>query len=149
MPINAGEKITAANTAWDIGGVALTDLTAGVLVDTYQPWGGEQIQFPNPGVPVKVSGQLSGRVFNLTDADQNGMGRVLISLDGGATFTSGNEPFVGTGSNAGGRGGFASSHFVRSSGAPTGDIVIKAEARGSSVNNDYRDGFLIAYMLPQ
>ncbi|PXY25143.1 hypothetical protein BAY59_24260 [Prauserella coralliicola] len=147
MPINAGEKITAANTSWDMGGVALTDLTSGVVANTYQAWGSESVQFPSPGVPVKVSAQLTGRVFNTTDADANGMGRVLISIDGGATFTSGNEPFVGTGNNAGGRGGFASSHYVE--GTPTGDIIVKAEARGSDADNDYMNGFLTALMLPQ
>lgn len=145
MP-QAGDDITAALLTWDQGGTTLSNDSASAI-NTWEQYGSETIQFSNPGVAVKITAHLCGRILNTTDTNTNGTARCAISFDGGSTFTSGNEPFVSSGTDSGGRGGYASAHYR--AGTPSGDIIVKAELRTSDTTNAFNDGFLTAILTPQ
>lgn len=148
MPINAGQRITAARLNWDSDDATLSDDTA-AAVNTWEQWGTETITFPNPGVAVKVKAWLTGRIYNIVDATSNAQYRVSISFDGGSTFTTGQAaPInVGTGSGDTERLPAAQMHFRDDT--PTGDIVVKAELRADDLSVNFTIGTLMADMIPQ
>lgn len=148
MPIAAGEKITAARLNWDSDLVTLSSDNA-AMINTWEQWGSEVITFDNPEVPVKVSAIVLGRAFNNTDATSNPRVRVAISLDGGASYTSGQELTfnAGTGGGAGAR--IATGGMHQREGTPTGDIVIKAELRTDDLSVTFDSAAIDAKLIPQ
>lgn len=148
MSIAAGQRITAARLNWDSDGTTLSNSTPSSTAE--RDWGTETITFPNPGVPVKVTAQVTGR-SSTTTAGATQTTRVKVSFDGGASFTEGNAVITNaldTGASSFGRGACLASHHR--SGTPTGDIVVKATAASSaSTTPQAAEGFLTAQMIPQ
>lgn len=144
----AGEKITAARLSQDSDGVTLTDSTPASTAE--RDWGTETITFPNPGVPVNVSAQVTGRCVSTT-AGSFQTTKVAISFDGGSTFTTGNAPIsnaLDTSATGTGRAAVAASHHR--SGTPTGSIVIKSLVTSSAATTPVaQNGFLTASVVPQ
>lgn len=146
MAFRAGQRVTAASLSWDTDATTLTDDTASAT-GTWEQWGSEQIQFPDPGLPVKVRAWLTGRFVNTADTDSNAAARVLISLDGGGTFTAANTPGANVGTSVGTRATAVAANFVE--GTPSGDIVVKAELLVSDTSISCQDGYIMADVFPQ
>lgn len=148
MVWRAGDKITAARLNQDSNGTTLTNSTPSSTAE--RDWGSETITFPNPGVAVKVTAQVTGR-SSTTTAGAMQITRVKISFDGGSTFTEGNAVdtnALDTGATGTGRGACLASHYR--AGTPTGDIVVKATAESSAATTPIAtDGYLTASMVPQ
>lgn len=145
MSILAGQQITAARLNWDSGGTTLSDQIP--VATGLQDWGTETVTFPNPGIPVNVTAQLTGRLLGSVNGTTGNV-QVEISFDGGATFTVGNNPQLNTTEAAATyRAGCAASHHRE--GTPTGDIVVKARCNPSATTVSFRSGFIIALMVPQ
>lgn len=145
MPILAGQKITAARLNWGSDGSTLSDLIPAAT--GLQDWGTETLTFPNPGIPVNVTAQLTGRVLGSVNGT-TGTPQIDISFDGGATFTAGNAPQLNT-TEAGATNRESLSVSHHREGTPTGDIVVKARANPSATTVSFRSGFLTALMVPQ
>lgn len=145
MSINAGARITAAHLSHATKGVVLTNssLTA---TETFTAWGTEYLAFTNPGISVQISAFVCGRLSNDVDANVNGAARVLISLDGGSTWTDGGSPFIRIGTSVGSWGGITAAHTAE--GLPTGEVRVKVEFRGSDTDVKADNGRLTAWMLP-
>lgn len=135
-----------------IDGTTLTDKTTFSLVDTWEDWGTEVVTITDPGVDMAISAQASG---SIEDTSGNGGGegrmRVGISLDGGTTYTFGNEPIADVYDLSAdiGFASLAAVHFR--SGTPTGDIKIKVQAMiiGGVVGDiDFTDGGLTVQAVP-
>lgn len=150
MAISAGQRITAARLLNDSDFTTLTDDTA-AAANTWEDWATETITFTNPGVAVKVSAVLNGRVNNATDASTTATWRIAISFDGGSTFTTSTPPTalaqVGTGSGAAQRFPVAAS-FHRD-GTPTGNVVIKAQLQTSDTTTTFTNGSLLAQIAAE
>lgn len=143
----AGETITAARLSQDSDAITLTDTTTFTVAGGFEQWGTEEVTFTNPGVAVKVSAWLSGRLSNTVDADTAGVVRLGISFNGGSTFTFGNSPEVNVGTGQGKRHHVGAQHHR--TGTPTGSIVIKAEVDVNDADVDGHSGHIIAIMVPQ
>lgn len=149
MPISAGQRIKAARLNWDSDFTELTSTTPSAAA-TMTNWGTETIIFANPGVAVKVLATVSGRAFDLTAATVFARYQVMISFDGGSTFTSTTYLDIAIGDSTGDqhRSAIAGQHFRE--GTPTGDIVVKAQCYSSGANDiTFAPGFLSAQMIPE
>lgn len=146
MAINAGQRITAGLLSADAGGTTLTNDTPAV-VNTWEDWGTEVVDFADPGVPVRILASAFGRLNKSTAGINIGGIRILISLDGGSTFNIGTAPFGSVGDTAGVRAPISTGHVV--SGTPTGLVRIKVQLNASSTAVDFMDGFLQAQLIPQ
>lgn len=145
MSIKAGTTITTAHLSHTAPGVVLSAHTL-TATGVWEQWGTETITIPNPGVAIEISAMSTGRWNNSTDATAVATPRVLISLDGGSTFTAGDPKWGSFGTSYGVWLPMAASHIA--AGTPTGDIVIKAEVRGDSLNTSALNGLLTATMIP-
>jgi hypothetical protein len=93
--------------------------------------GTASITIPNPGIPVMVTAAYNGFGQNFS-AITFAEARVAISFDGGSSFTAGVQAgaVFGQGGSNYNRGNLSASWFR--SGTPTGNIVIKMEAKSDS-----------------
>ncbi len=134
-----------------IDGGTLTDKTTFSAVDTWEDWD-TAITITDPGVAVAISAQATG---SIEDTSGNGGGegrmRVGISIDGGSTYTFGNEPIADV-DDLSADIGFASLGAVHfRSGTPTGDILVKVQAMiiGGVIGDiDFTDGGLTIQTVP-
>lgn len=148
MSWRAGQRITAARLSQELDGTDLSSTTPGTAA-TWTQWGSETVVFPNPGVPVKVKAELTGRTFRSTASNSNVDARLAISLDGGANFTTSNPFTTNAGNVAGSNQRAAMARTLTVSGTPTGDIVIKAECQTSVTSTDFANGRIDAQVIPQ
>lgn len=145
MAINAGQRITAGLLSADSDGTPITNDTL-AAANVWEQWGTETVTFANPGVDVKVLANLSGYLLDASAATHVGRVRIGISLNGGSTYNTGNEPQGSVGSGAGARTPISSGH--KHSGTPTGNIVVKAEFFGSTTDVQALAGFLQVDLKP-
>jgi len=123
--------------------------------NTWGNWGSSLI-LPNPGVSCLVYAWGTGWFLN-DGGGTVGRMRVSISLDGGATWSSGLEVSDqagmvpnGGGTSATRRGSFSPVHFEQ--GTPSSNVMIKAECLwsdgGLGGDPDFYSGSIVGLVLP-
>lgn len=125
----------------------LTNDSAATL-STWEDWGTETISLADPGLPIKVSAIFTGYTSAPTGR-RDCAARVLISLDGGSSFTSGGETFNNTGATDVRKGALSCQHYR--TGTPTGNVVIKVQLNqnvlGTAGDVDFVNGAITAFMV--
>jgi len=87
----------------------------------------------NPGVPVSVTAVWTGWHQNFSIIAIT-FARVAISLDGGASYTTGAEPRTVAGQGGSNYNSQSAAASHARSGTPTGDIKIKAQFKSDNIN---------------
>lgn len=140
------------------GRQTLPDLLTLSALPTNNTWGnwGSSLILPNPGVSCLVYAWGTGWFLN-DNGGTVGRMRVSISLDGGATWSTGLDVSDQAGSvpNGGGtsatrRGSFSPVHFEQ--GTPSSNVMIKAECLwsdgGLGGDPDFYSGSVVGLVLP-
>lgn len=145
MSAKAGTTLTTAHLSHTTQQTLLSDDTASAT-STWEQWGTEDVTIPNPGIAVEVSAVLSGGYREATNTDAAATCRLQISLDGGTTWSDGENAFVRVGTDVG-----VTTHALNGmavSGTPTGDIVIRAQLWVNQTTTELKDGTITATMVP-
>jgi hypothetical protein len=148
MSWRAGQRITPGQLTVSGVQVTLSDTTPGV---DWVNFGSQFAAFPNPGHAVTVDARVSSYSSRISTTAANAGIRLQVSLDGGATWSTGNalRARAGFAEGAVRLSSMISDHLV--SGVPTGQIRVRAQVINfdQSTNTLFAQGRIIARMFPQ
>lgn len=136
-------------TQFGVGGTNLTS-TSRSTTGAAQ-FGTETVVLTNPGAAVSIRANIAGTMTNASSGNR-GTIQVLVSTDGGSTFTSGRAQEVSpSGTTGAGDTMSTSASLVLSNVTPTGNIVVKGQCTNLNAfggNLNFTQGYLDVIMVP-